>query len=175
MGEAVQANKRGSDVTDRIGWLKLVRLFEDIRDIPDALEAVAQLLDARHYQKGVDILKEGENGSDAFFLTSGTIKVVKSIAEGETYSVALLEAKDHPFFGEAALLQSDKRSATIRSETDCVCLILHKAEFDALCKNHPQWALPVVMKIARVVLERLHKANNDVVLLYHALVNEIKG
>jgi hypothetical protein len=35
--------------------------------------------------------------------------------------------------------------------------------------------LPVALRIARVILDRLHKANDDVVLLYNALMNEVRG
>ena len=93
----------------------------------------------------------------------------------EAFPVALLDAGNHPFFGEAALLQNDVRSATIRCETDCRCLMLKRADFERFCQTYPQWALPIIRKIGCVILERLHLANNDIVLLYNALVNEVKG
>lgn len=165
----------GDTIQDRINWLMQVRLFSEIRGDQAAMEHIAGLMEHRRYSHGSAILKEHDQGSDAYFLTSGTVKVTKHTSGGETFPVAMLDAKDHPFFGEAALLDSDKRSATIACESDCVCLILHKREFDKFCAERPAWALPVVLKIARVVLDRLHKSNNDVVLLYNALVNEVKG
>lgn len=165
----------GDSVQSRIGWLDQVRLFDEVKKHAGAMEHIARIMDIKSYATGVSIIKEGEDGTDAFFLTQGKIKVLKTIAGGESFPVAVLEAKDHPFFGEAALLASDKRSATILTESDCVCLILHKKAFDAFCAEKPSWALPLVLKIARVVLERLHKSNNDVILLYNALVSEVKG
>ena len=162
-------------LAQRIAWLRQVRLFEDIRGIPGALEHVAGAMELKHYARDVAILNEGEEGSDAYFLDSGQIKGLKSLTTGDLFPVAILDAKDHPFFGEAALLQNDKRSATIRTETPCACLILGKQSFDALCAAQPSWALPLALKIGRVILERLHRANNDVVLLYNALMNEVKG
>jgi CRP-like cAMP-binding protein len=159
----------------RIQWLNQVRLFEEVKAQPGALDRIAAIMAVKSYSEGTSIIKEGEEGSDAFFLISGAIKVLKSITGGETFPVAILEAKDHPFFGEAALLQNDKRSATILAVSDCTCLVLDKRAFDQFCANNAPWALPVVLKIARVVLERLQKANNDVVLLYNALVHEVKG
>lgn len=163
------------DPTQRLDWLRQVRLFSDLRTQPGALERLAEVMTFGRYAPGAAILREGEEGSDAFFLCAGAIRVLKSIAGGESFPVAALAAKDHPFFGEAALLQSDKRSATILTETDCICLILNKAAFDRYCLEAPQWALPVVLRIGRVILDRLHKTNDDMILLYNALVREVKG
>ncbi len=170
-----QATASDSVIATRIKWLAGVRLFEGVAILPGALEHIAPKLDERRYAKGTAILKEGEEGTDAFILTSGRIKVLKSIGTGESFPVAILDAGDHPFFGEAALLQADQRSATILAETDCVCLIFHKDRFDQFCREHPAWSLPMVLKIARVVLDRLHKTNTDMILLYNALLREVKG
>ena len=161
------------DEFDQIDWLGRVLLFQDL-DIK-ALKELSQLMEWKRFSQGVSIIKEGEDGHEAYFLISGSLKVIKSTASGESFPVALLHAMDHPFFGEAALLQSDERSATIISETDCDCLVLKKSNFDSFAAQHPEWALPIVLKIARVIVGRLRKANNDVVLLYHALMNEVKG
>lgn len=158
-----------------IEWLNRVRLFADIREMPEAIAALAGIMERKTYADGLNILEEGCEGADAFFLMQGRVKVLKSTTGGDLFPVAELDASDHPFFGEAALLQTDRRMATIRAETTCHCLVLHKQRFDAFCHAHPQWALPITLRIARVVLERLHKANNDVVLLYNALVGEVKG
>ncbi len=173
--QASSTAETNDSLQSRIEWLNKVRLFEDIRGVGGAVEHVAKLMEIKTFPKGVAIISEGDDGTSAFFLISGSIKVLKSIAGGETFPVAILDAKDHPFFGEAALVASDKRSATIRTDNECVCLILEKAGFDQFCTEYPHWALPIVLRIGRVVLERLHKANNDVVLLYNALVNEVKG
>ncbi len=158
---------------EQVEWLRKVMLFEEL-DIK-AVEYLSSLMVHQSFPQGEAILKEGEEGHEAYFLTSGSLKVIKATASGESFPVALLHAHDHPFFGEAALLQSDERSATILCESDCECLVLAKSSFDAFALKHPEWALPIVLKIARVIVGRLRKANNDVVLLYHALMNEVKG
>jgi len=172
---SLQPDDHAASLDERGAWLYQVRLFEDLRDQPQAISELAAVMETRHYPEGQAILSEGEEGVDAYFLISGQVRVQKRVAGDENFPVALLEAKDHPFFGEAALLASDVRSATILTQLPCTCLILHKSAFDRFCASRPEWALPVVRRIARVVLERLHKANNDVVLLYNALVSEVKG
>ncbi len=163
------------DLSTRTDWLRKVYLFENLTGIPAAIDLLAQLVEEKGFSKYSSILREGEEGKEAFFLLSGSVKVIKSTTAGEHFPVAILTADDHPSFGEAALLQTDRRNATIVCETDCQVLVLHKEAFDAFCGEHPEWALPVVLRIARVIVERLHKANNDVILLYNALMNEVKG
>ena len=158
-----------------VSWLTQVRLFEDIRSDPGALDHLAGLLSQLDFSADTTLLAEGAEGAEAYFLLAGKVKVLKSMTGKEAFPVALLDAGNHPFFGEAALLQNDVRSATIRCETDCRCLVLKRADFDRFCQTYPQWALPIIRKIGCVILERLHLANNDIVLLYNALVNEVKG
>jgi CRP-like cAMP-binding protein len=158
-----------------VAWLNRVRLFHDIHKEPGAIDSIAALMSPLEFTTGTTLLKEGAEGSEAFFLMSGKVKVLKSIAGKEAFPVALLDAKDHPFFGEAALLQNDVRSATIRCESDGRCLVLQRRDFEIFCHDHPNWALPIIRKIGCVILERLHHANNDIGLLYNALVSEVKG
>src|SRR4051812_40366562 len=80
-------NADQDNLAGRIQWLNQVRLFEDLKGIPGAIEHLARLMDNKHYSKHTSILSEGEDGSDAFFLTAGTIKVQKSIAGGESFPV----------------------------------------------------------------------------------------
>ena len=171
------AHESGQHLTteERILWLRQVRLFQDIKDIPKAIEHIDSLMELHHYHADAAILTEGEEGQDAYFLVTGSLKVLKTTTVGERFPVAVLEAKDHPFFGEATLLETDRRSATILTLSPCTCLSLNRSAFAKLCENHPEWALPVALRVARVLLDRLHKANDDVILLYNALVREVKG
>lgn len=163
------------DTPDRSHWLHDVRLFSDVKNSPEAMAHIASLMASKSYAPGVAIINEGQEGHEAYFLRAGHVNVYKSVGGTERFPVATLAAKDHPFFGEAALLQADKRSATIVCESPCECLVLDKARFDQFCRERPEWALPVVLRIARVVLDRLDKTNADMILLYKALVNEVRG
>lgn len=162
-------------IRERVECLKKVRLFSELKSNIEAMAHLASKTDVRHFHKGQHIIVEGEEGTDAFFLITGEVKVTKTIAGGESFPVAHLTGDHHPFFGEAALLEADQRSASIITASEAVCLVLTKQTFDDFCKHHPEWALPVVLRIAKVVLERLHKTNHDVILLYNALVDEVKG
>jgi len=44
------------------------------------------------------------------------------------------------FFGEASLLRSEPRNASIRAAAACDLFVLDKADFSKVLKDHPQFA-----------------------------------
>jgi CRP-like cAMP-binding protein len=158
-----------------IDHLKVVPLFADIAaDLP-ALTYLAEKMVAKSFNPGELIIEEGNVGSEMFILVQGIAVVMRSTVEGEPYKIAKLDGSGRPFFGEGALLASDARSATIQAEASCFCLVLTQEVMNQFNVEHPSWALPIVLRISRSVLERLNKTNRDLVLVYNALVMEIRG
>jgi len=161
--------------SELLDYLRNVSLFKDIENIPEALLKLADKLKSCDFKPGDSIITEGETGSELYLLMTGQASVYKSTAVGDQYKVAILHASNYVFFGEGGLLDSDSRSATIKADIRCTCLILARSAIDEFGKEHPQWALPILLRIARTVMERLRKTNNDLLLIYNALVSEIRG
>ena len=164
-----------SQVAKQLEHLRHVALFSDIKDIPGALEALASIMNERQFKAGEEILKEGGTGTEMFILISGQASVYKAPPEGEEYKVAIFDGTKNITFGESGLIESDRRSATIRADVDSTCLVLDRPIFEEFSRQHPDWALPVYRRIAHAVMARLKKTNNDMMLLYNALVSEIRG
>jgi CRP-like cAMP-binding protein len=55
--------------------------------------------------------------------------------------VTELNPKD--YFGEAALLNTAPRSATVKAETDCDLFLLHKKDFQATLMANPEIAMAI--------------------------------
>lgn len=155
--------------------LKSVGLFSDISTSEEALERLAEIMSERRFAEGDAIIEEGKTGTDMYILIEGQASVFKSTPGGDEYKVAIFEGGKHIAFGESGLIESDTRTATIRADVDCRCLILARDDFEEFSKEYPQWALPIYRKITHSVMARLRKTNNDMLLLYNALVAEIRG
>jgi CRP/FNR family transcriptional regulator, cyclic AMP receptor protein len=155
--------------------LKDVGLFADIADSPDALSAIWDIMTERVFKPGSSITEEGNPGTEMFVLIAGKASVFKNTPGGDEYKVAIFEGKKHVAFGESGLIESEVRSATVRADTECRCLVMSRKAFEALSEKHPQWALPIYKRIAFGVMSRLRKTNEDMLLLYNALVAEIRG
>ena len=164
-----------SDNAARAAHLAKVGLFADLAGQPLALESLSSAMRTRSFEPHVAMLTEGQTGSELFVLVQGQASVYKSTPQGDPYKVAIITGEQNACFGEGGLLGSEARSATIKTDTHCHCLVLERAAFEAFCREHPQWAMPVILRIAHAMMTRLRKANNDMMLLYNALVAEIRG
>lgn len=172
---ALRATQKQEPREEIAQHLRKVSLFEDIVGISGALESLAEEVEIRSYRAGESIIREGDQGSEMFILIEGNASVYKSTPEVERYKVALLKGEFRAFFGEGGLLDSDARSATIVTDSASQCIVLDRAHYEHFGKVHPELAFPIALRIARVVLKRLSKTNTDLMLLYNALVEEIRG
>jgi CRP/FNR family transcriptional regulator, cyclic AMP receptor protein len=176
MGDAARKLTFGSHTLAELSsYLHDVALFAEIRDEPGALEQVASKMKLEKYSRGEAIIKEGTPGTAMYVLIQGEASVLKSTLEHEPFTVAILKSTNHAFFGEGALLDDDLRSATIRADVDCECLAFSREDFKDFCDRYPAWAMPVLRRVAQAVMGRLRGVNNDMVLLYKALVQHIRG
>ncbi len=155
--------------------LKKVGLLSDIKENELALTALTKLITETHFKPGHNIIIEGAEGAEMFILIEGTAAVIKSTPGGEPYKVAILNSDYCPAFGEGGLIGSEKRGATIRAEVACHCLQIARQDFENFATDYPAWALPIYRRIAQSVMLRLRQTNEDMLLLYNALVAEIRG
>lgn len=149
-----------------------VVLFTELRQNPLAIKALLSLMVERNFKVGETILTEGDQGEDFFVLADGDVSVYKKTQEGDLYKVAILHGHMGIFFGEGALLEADTRTATIQADTACRCLVLNAKDFEKFCLEHPDWAFPILKRVAQAIMSRLKNMNRDLSLLYKALVDE---
>jgi CRP-like cAMP-binding protein len=102
------------------------------------------------------ILKEGEFGNSIFLIGSGSVQIVLQREDGRDIPLALL----HPgaLFGEMALFQSRRRTATVIAKESCWLLEVKGEEFLKLLSEHPE----VELKVFLTLTERLRHMNEQV-------------
>jgi CRP-like cAMP-binding protein len=162
-------------IKEEVELLADIPLFTDLKGDRLALEYLATLFEDRTYGSGEEILSEGKPGEEMYLLVQGQAVVMRHTLEGEEYRVAILNGGHGVFFGEGGLLDAEPRTATIRAETECQTLVLKVKKFEEMGRLHPEWAYPVMKRIARATMNRMRKANDDLMLLYKALVSEVRG
>ena len=155
--------------------LKNVSLFSDIKDSEEALAILSKIMKSQSYQKDHTLIEQGKKGDEFFVLVAGTVSVLKTTPEGDDYRVAVLKHANHPSFGEGGLMEGEVRSATIRCDTDVICLALTQVDFNNFCAQYPQFALPVFRRIAQGIINRLNQTSNDLMMLHKALMEEIRN
>lgn len=155
--------------------LRDVSLFQDIKHLPEALIGFERIMKPMKYAKGHTLIKQGDAGHEFFVLTSGQVSIEKVTAEGDRYKVAVLKGEQHAAFGEGGLIEGEARSATVSCDTDVECLVLYRDEFNHFAISQPQFAMPVLKRIALILMSRLNQTSNDLMLLHKALMSEIRS
>jgi len=110
------------------GALTKLKLFANLSDTEK--KALARNFRREVFKKGANIITKGDHGDKFFILYEGTATVVDNGGK------KLKTLKSGDFFGESALMNdSDVRTATVKSETDCECYALDRKDFRAILKK----------------------------------------
>jgi CRP-like cAMP-binding protein len=166
-------NPLKSNLTEII--LYEVSLFQDIKHLPEALLALQKIMKPQKYSKGHILITQGDAGHEFYVLLKGQVNIEKVTPEGDRYKVAVLSGDHHAAFGEGGLIEGEARSATVTCDTDVECLVLSCHEFNQFSLTQPHYALPVLRRIALILMNRLNQTSNDLMLLHKALMSEIRS
>jgi CRP-like cAMP-binding protein len=102
----------------------------------------------RSYRKSEIIFEEGSTGNEMYLIHSG--KVLVSVKQGESEKVKLAVLNPGDFFGEMALVDDCRRSATASALEDNTQLIaLDKAKFLYTVQQQPLFALSVMHTLSQ--------------------------
>jgi cAMP-dependent protein kinase regulator len=106
--------------TDRVGFLNSIKLFENLESqkklkLIDGLEQI-------EFRKDNFVFKQGDQGEEFFIIERGEVDCLKEAEDGGFGHVRTLKRGDH--FGELALINSDKRSLSIRAKSEWVTLLM---------------------------------------------------
>jgi len=104
---------------------------------PQELVAVASATRPRTYHKGDEIVTEGGTGREMFLVVSGRLQIVKDGAP-----IATLEPGST--FGEMAMLDEPRASATVRAISDVELLVIAREAFFGLLKNDASFAVKIL-------------------------------
>lgn len=110
------------------------------------LEQLAQGTTSALYGPGETIIREGESGNELFVIEQGTAEVLVRSGAELTASVARLAAGQ--FFGEAALLRDEQRTATVVATSECHLLVISASAFRAAAELDPSIAERLTTRLA---------------------------
>ncbi len=107
-------------IIEKILLLKNSDIFKRCSEV-DLIDIASICLES-HVDKAVTLFKKGDTGNCMYFIYSGQV----SIHEGEHQLAVLAE---NEIFGELSLLDSESRSASATTLTDCVLLKIEQEPF----------------------------------------------
>jgi CRP/FNR family transcriptional regulator, cyclic AMP receptor protein len=154
--------------------LQKTDLFKDL-DFPQ-IKAVLAICRKVNFSENDIIMQEGDVGDSLYIILEGKVEVIKSLVIGnlgeDDYQEAVknkvftkIDEKSHAVFGEIALLEECKRTATIRAVTNCIFYEIKKDDFLRLLETDSASGCKILLNLARVVSARLRKADEDTIKL----------
>ena len=132
--------------------VEILRHCAFLRGLSDRiLGELAATAEMQREVAGNTIVTQGESGSKMYFIISGTARV----HHGE---VVLADIGAGDVFGELAVLDSEKRSASVTTQSDCMLLNIERDAFYRALSSDPSAFKAVI----HAVLEREREIISDV-------------
>lgn len=157
-------------------------MVKDLRSFPmlaemdsKDLDKLSDLMKQENFSAGSRIIEEGDIGDTMYLLVDGTVDILKTTLYGEEYVCATLKDEYSCVFGEIALIDHDRRSATVRAKTDCRTFSITAADFQKYCQEYPAVGCRLLMFIATNLCRNLRAENENLLKVYQALVDEIEN
>jgi anti-anti-sigma factor len=135
--------------------LERLDIFRDLD--PVALETLRGMLLRREFGAGEAVFREGDEGDALYIICRGSATV--SVIEMGSDDRRLMTFSQGTFFGEMALLDRERRSATILADEPMSCYVLERSGFERFSHAHPHAALVLLANLSREISQRMRRAN----------------
>lgn len=159
--------------------LSKIEIFSDFAELSEAnirrLNAVCQCLDQKEFKKGDVIIREGDKGDELYILYDGAVQIKGKTPHDEEFAIIDLDHKQNVFLGELALIDQDRRSASVYAKTDCKTLSLSGTDFLNLCEQDSLLGYKVLFKIAKRLSGNLRRSTSETLAMYQALIDEVEN
>jgi len=129
------------------------------------LAALERFIHRREYLPEEVIIRQDEPGLGMYIIQSGEAVVLTGRDE-----VQLSRLSDGDFFGEVSLLDETPRSATVVAKTHCQILGFFQSDLFGLMERDPRFGVKIVIRVAKIIGDRLRKANQQVLTLNEQLL-----
>jgi CRP/FNR family cyclic AMP-dependent transcriptional regulator len=157
------------------GILKSLPILRDLNE--EELATFMTITRRVHFPRGKIIVKEGESGDTMYIIAEGTVEISKNLVmkigreefQDRDKILTKLSAEDHAVFGEVALFEQGKRTATVVAQTDCTLLEITRHDFHRLGEEYPRIGYEITRNITQLLCSRLRKADVDTIKLTTAL------
>lgn len=127
----------------------------------EELKNVAIYLSVSKVARDMHVFKEGSDGNSMFIIVDGRVNVIKEDAEGRR---KILTAVPHgKAFGEIALFDGERRSATVMAAEHTTMLVLTKESLCRMLEDHPRLGAKLLFKLGKIISQRLRATTGQLV------------
>jgi CRP-like cAMP-binding protein len=141
---------------ETIGLLGKMSIFHGL-DAED-LKKLAAIVTDESFVPGSKIISEGAEGDALYGIKSGTVRVVKHGTD-EDEEISRMGPGQH--FGEMAIIEHDKRSATIDAQEYTEVIKINRQDLEDLLSQDDELGHRVYKSLATYLCRRLRQTTND--------------
>lgn len=127
----------------------------------DEIHAAARHFSINQISAGETLFREGDDGTFMGIVHAGRISVLKANQNDHDVTMATLGAGRT--FGEMAVLDGERRSATCEAASDCSLLTLSKESMDNMLAHEPRIGAKILRAVAVSLSRRLRLAVGQLV------------
>ena len=117
----------------------------------DDLERIADLAVPRQFEPGQVVFREGDASDTCYIVRSGRARAVREHSGGRTITLATFGPGD--IFGELALFEDERRSATVEAIEQCGAVAVLGPDMRRLMVEHPGISVRLVIALGRRLRE----------------------
>src|SRR5271157_2940402 len=158
-----------------IAALKGIALFKNLTS--EKIQKIMDILRKVTFSANDVIMREGDIGDTMYIILEGTVEIAKSLflgdadneESGKNKVFTRLDGRQRAVFGEIALLEDLRRTASVRAVTDCVMYEMKKDDFLKVAEEDYELGYRILLNLGRIVSARLRRADEDTVKLTIAL------
>lgn len=132
-----------------------------------SLNHLLKLIHYRVYAPGEIIFFQGDPGIGLYIIVNGEVLISEEMEDGERFDLAHLERGD--FFGELALLDEEKRSASAVALKESQLAVIFKPDLDEFVETYPKEGVKILRGISQIIATRLRNMNRDYFTLYNRI------
>jgi CRP/FNR family cyclic AMP-dependent transcriptional regulator len=137
---------RSADVVELLGRVPAFSTLE-----PTDLQRIAELALPRHFEPGEVVFREGDASDTCYVVREGHARAVRTHGDGRTITLATFGPGD--IFGELAMFEDERRSATIEAIEPTSVVGVLGPDMRRLMKQHPEIAARLVIALGRRLRE----------------------
>lgn len=128
---------------------------------------LCSIIHNRSYVAGEYVFYQGDPGIGLYIIREGEVVIKRTV---ETEVITLANFKQGDFFGELALIDGEKRSASAIAKTDARIAVIFKPDLDEFVEKFPKKGIKILQGLTKIIAIRLRTVNEDQINLRSKLI-----
>lgn len=128
------------------------------------ISALFPIIHTRIYAPDEYIFRQNDPGIAIYIIQEGEVCIKKEYDDGQTVELSRFFKGD--IFGELALVDDDKRSASAVSAAECKIAVIFKPDLEDFISKNPRKGIVILHSLAVIIASRLRKIDEAYTNLY---------